>query len=96
MKLHLLAALLVPAVASVAAEGVATPQPSPASVARANQTTQALAGGLVAAVVSISDATPPGTSAEDVAANSAAISPFIRRTVPKSSECDASTRNITV
>lgn len=78
MKPHLLAALLVPALASAAsvaavATGGLAVKLAPADVAQATKTTETLVGGLVAAVGAISDATPPGSTPADVAANSAAV-----------------------
>ena len=68
------AALLVPVVGSLALAGFTAGAPTPPNVVQATETTEALIGAVVAAVASISDQTPPGASAEEVAANSAAVS----------------------
>ena len=73
----LLAALVVPVVGSFALAGFVANKSAPASVAQATQTTNALIGGLVSAVASISDATPPGSTPETLAANSDAISSLL-------------------
>lgn len=71
------ASLVALPVAAIVAAGAAAPLyvgSASGDVAQAEQTTAALAGALVSAVASISDATPHDATPEQIAAGSAAIS----------------------
>jgi len=59
----------------IGSSGASTPVASPAAgTEQAERTTTALANALVAAVASISDATPPGATLTEIEANSEAVS----------------------